>query len=55
MKTYMAHGEDVVRKWYVVDAEGVPLGRQGTPEEVFSRPKSEKTRAFLQKSLEEVF
>ena len=27
MKTYMAHGEDVVRKWYVVDAEGVPLGR----------------------------
>lgn len=27
MKTYMAHATDVVRKWYVVDAEGVALGR----------------------------
>ena len=27
MKTYMAHKQDVVRKWYVVDAEGVALGR----------------------------
>ena len=27
MKTYMAHDKDVVRKWYVVDAEGVALGR----------------------------
>lgn len=27
MKTYMAHEKDVVRKWYVVDAEGVALGR----------------------------
>ena len=27
MKTYMAHANDVVRKWYVVDAEGVVLGR----------------------------
>ncbi|MBQ9103646.1 MAG: 50S ribosomal protein L13 [Clostridia bacterium] len=27
MKTYMAHDKDVVRKWFVVDAEGVALGR----------------------------
>ena len=27
MKTYMAHEKDVVRKWYVVDAEGIALGR----------------------------
>ena len=27
MKTYMAHAETVERKWYVVDAAGVPLGR----------------------------
>ena len=27
MKTYMAHAETVERKWYVVGAAGVPLGR----------------------------
>ena len=27
MKTYMAKSTDVVRKWYVVDAEGMVLGR----------------------------
>ena len=27
MKTYMAHDSDVVRKWYVVDASGMALGR----------------------------
>ena len=27
MKTYMAHDKDVVKKWFVVDAEGVALGR----------------------------
>ncbi len=27
MKTYMANGETVERKWYVVDAEGMVLGR----------------------------
>ena len=30
MKTYMAHAETVERKWYVVDAEGVTLGRLAT-------------------------
>ena len=27
MKTYMAKPAEVERKWYVVDAEGKPLGR----------------------------
>ncbi len=27
MKTYMAKASDIKRKWYVVDAEGKPLGR----------------------------
>ena len=30
MKTYMAHAETVERKWYVVDAEGITLGRLAT-------------------------
>ena len=30
MKTYMTHAETVERKWYVVDAAGVPLGRLAT-------------------------
>lgn len=27
MKTYMAKAQTVERKWYVVDADGIPLGR----------------------------
>ena len=27
MKTYMANAQTVERKWYVIDAEGKPLGR----------------------------
>jgi len=30
MKTYMAKGETLERKWYVVDAEGMVLGRLST-------------------------
>ncbi len=30
MKTYMANAETVERKWYVVDAAGIPLGRLAT-------------------------
>ena len=30
MKTYMAPAETVERKWYVIDAEGVALGRLAT-------------------------
>ena len=35
-------------------ADGV-IEEEGTPQEVFENPKSEKTRAFLRMSLEEVF
>lgn len=35
-------------------ADGV-IEEQGTPEEVFNRPKSEKTRAFLRSSLEKEY
>lgn len=28
--TYMQKNEDVVRNWYVIDAEGLPLGRVAT-------------------------
>ena len=27
MGTFMAKAEDVERKWYVIDATGLPLGR----------------------------
>ena len=30
MKTFMQRKEDVDRKWYVVDAEGLPLGRMAS-------------------------
>ena len=35
-------------------ADGL-IEEEGTPEEVFEHPKSEKTQAFLRKSLEELF
>ncbi|MBQ3119093.1 MAG: uL13 family ribosomal protein, partial [Clostridia bacterium] len=27
MSTFMAKAQDVERKWYIIDAEGKPLGR----------------------------
>ena len=27
MSTYMAKSNEVARKWYIIDAEGKPLGR----------------------------
>ena len=30
MKTFMANPKDIERKWYVIDAEGAPLGRLAT-------------------------
>ncbi len=30
MKTFSAKNEDIVRKWYIVDAEGKTLGRMAT-------------------------
>ena len=43
MKTYMAHAKDVVRKWYVVDAEGVALGRLASKVAAVLRGKNKPT------------
>ena len=43
MKTYMAHAETVERKWYVVDAAGVPLGRLSTRVASVLRGKNKPT------------
>ena len=40
MKTYMAHAETVERKWYVVDAEGMTLGRLASHVAVVLRGKN---------------
>jgi len=39
MNTYMAKGETVERKWYVVDAEGMVLGRLASPAPAILRGK----------------
>ena len=43
MKTYMAHAQDVVRKWYVVDAEGMVLGRLASKVASVLRGKNKPT------------
>ena len=43
MKTYMAHAETVERKWYVVDAAGIPLGRLATRVASVLRGKNKPT------------
>ena len=43
MKTYMAHAETVERKWYVVDATGLPLGRLATRVATVLRGKHKPT------------
>ena len=43
MKTYMAHAENVVRKWYVVDAEGIALGRLASKVAAILRGKNKPT------------
>ena len=43
MKTYMAHIEDVDRKWYVVDAEGIALGRLASKVAAILRGKNKPT------------
>ena len=40
MKTYMAKSADVQRKWYVIDAEGVTLGRLATQVATILRGKN---------------
>ncbi|MBR1983447.1 MAG: 50S ribosomal protein L13 [Clostridia bacterium] len=43
MKTYMAHAQNVVRKWYVVDAEGMVLGRLASKVASILRGKNKPT------------
>ena len=43
MKTYMAKAEAVERKWYVVDASGVPLGRLASKVAAILRGKNKPT------------
>lgn len=43
MKTYMAHEKDVVRKWYVVDAGGMALGRLASRVAAILRGKNKPT------------
>jgi large subunit ribosomal protein L13 len=43
MKTFMAKAEEVSRKWYVVDAEGKPLGRLASEVASVLRGKNKPT------------
>ncbi len=43
MKTYMAKAETVERKWYVVDADGMPLGRLASQVAAILRGKHKPT------------
>ena len=43
MKTYMAHAQTVERKWYVVDAAGIPLGRLASKVAAILRGKNKPT------------
>ena len=43
MKTYMQRKEDVVREWYVIDAEGMTLGRLATQVASILRGKHKPT------------
>lgn len=43
MKTYMANPQTVERKWYVVDAAGVPLGRLASKVAAVLRGKNKPT------------
>lgn len=43
MKTYMAKPAEVERKWYVVDATGIPLGRMASQVAMVLRGKNKPT------------
>ncbi len=43
MKTYMANAQTVERKWYIVDAEGLTLGRLSTKVAAVLRGKHKPT------------
>ena len=43
MKTYMANPETVERKWYLVDANGMPFGRLASQVAAILRGKNKPT------------
>ena len=43
MKTYMANPETVERKWYLVDANGMPFGRLASQVAAILRGKNKQT------------
>ena len=43
VKTFMANAETVERKWYVVDADGMPLGRLASQVAAILRGKNKPT------------
>lgn len=43
MKTYMANARTVERKWYIVDAAGIPLGRLASKVAAILRGKNKPT------------
>ncbi len=43
MKTFMANAQNVVRKWYVVDADGIALGRVASQVANILRGKNKPT------------
>ena len=43
MKSYMAKPENVERKWYVVDAQGISLGRLASQVAMILRGKNKPT------------
>lgn len=43
MKTYMANAQTVEKKWYVVDADGIPLGRLASKVAAILRGKNKPT------------
>lgn len=43
MKTFMAKAEEVKRKWYIIDAEGKPLGRVASEVAKILRGKNKPT------------
>ncbi|NLB62348.1 MAG: 50S ribosomal protein L13, partial [Clostridiales bacterium] len=43
MKTYMANAETVDRKWYIIDAEGMVLGRMASQVAAILRGKHKPT------------
>lgn len=43
MKTFMANAQTVERKWYVIDADGMPLGRLASQVAAILRGKNKPT------------